>query len=48
MKLYRQDGSEVELTEEDAQKWLAIGLATAEQPKHKSEVKAKTKQTAEE
>ena len=33
MKLYRQDGSEVELNEKDAQKWLKMGLATVDNPK---------------
>lgn len=31
MKLYRQDGSEVELTEAEAQKWLKLGLGTPEE-----------------
>lgn len=30
--VYRQDGSEVELTDEDAAKWLKRGLATEKNP----------------
>ena len=41
MKLYRQDGSEVELTENEVQKWLAMGLATAKPPVQKNDLKAK-------
>ncbi len=43
MKLHRQDGSEVELTEKDAQRWLKLGLATTA-PKIKP-AEAQQKQT---
>ena len=33
MKLFRQDGSEVELSEEDAAKWLKQSLAFMTNPK---------------
>ena len=33
MKLYRQDGSEVELSDEDAAKWLKQSLAFLTNPK---------------
>lgn len=46
MKLYRQDGSEVELTEVEAQKWLKLGLGTLEKKDttEKAAAPAKVKQ----
>lgn len=46
MKLYRQDGSEVELNEVEAQKWLKLGLGTLEKKDTIDKAAAKPKETA--